>query len=207
MEREEFRRLFVALRPPCGVTDELSVIQGELQDKIDRSRHSNGGRIRWTREEQLHLTLVFSSAFPESRLDALKTALTDTCAARHPFEVRLAAPETRPSHRDPQVIWSPVASGLETLREFHAVLSRHFEGIQHPAGSAIPRGFVPHVTLGRVARGGSRRFSHAVQDAVSDGFPPSSAWLSREVELLESLLGTAGARHTVLQVFPLAGEP
>ena len=200
------KRLFVALRPPPGVTTELSLIQGEFQEKIDFSRHADGGRIRWTRLEQLHLTLVFASAFPESQVDALKNSLVEICAAQPPFEIRLTAPESRPSRRDPKVIWSPAATETECLLNFRRALNRHIESLIDPGQQATRRKFLPHVTLGRIGRGGSRGFLQAIRVAVQGVTPPSSPWILREIELIESLLGPSGARHSILQTFPL-GAP
>ena len=66
---KEQLRLFVAIPVPEAVRGEIAVAQRELQPLAPR------GVVRWTKLEQMHLTLKFLGAVPPDRVEDLKESV------------------------------------------------------------------------------------------------------------------------------------
>ena len=66
---KEQLRLFVAIPVPEAVRGESAVAQRELQPLAPR------GVVRWTKLEQMHLTLKFLGAVPPDRVEDLKESV------------------------------------------------------------------------------------------------------------------------------------
>lgn len=62
--------------------------------------------LRWTRTENLHLTLAFLGEMPEERVPALTEALTGAAARVAPFALRLAGVGGFPGLSRPRVVWA-----------------------------------------------------------------------------------------------------
>src|SRR5882672_5354975 len=66
-------RLFVALPVSAAVKEELRRLQTELQERL------SGDWVRWTRPEQLHLTLCFLGEVEAGRVEGLIGAVRGVC--------------------------------------------------------------------------------------------------------------------------------
>lgn len=131
-------RVFVAVFPPPEIKKEALAAAYRLP---------LGDRVRWAKQENVHLTLKFLGDLPEEALNVIHTALEKVCASYAPFDVYLAGLGTFPSTRRAQVLWISVGEGSGQLRSLAADLaaalaSLGFERDRHP--------YTPHLTLGRV---------------------------------------------------------
>ena len=144
--------------------------------------------MRWTRPENVHLTLKFLGEVPEGEIEQIGAALRKVCADRTPFDASLSSFGAFPSARRARVVWAGTGAGSEELRALTADVEAAFE----PLGfGREDRAFVPHATLGRV-RGKPVRLE---LPAVVPGEPEFG--ISR-VELMESRLAAGGAVYETL---------
>lgn len=173
-------RLFVAVTPPEPVLDELVAL-------IDRLRGAPAaGNLRWADRSQLHVTLRFLGEVDEAAVAGLVAALDSAplpaaTATLGPAVVRLGR----------QVLCAPVA-GLDALAT--AVIAAT-AGVGRPPES---RPFAGHVTLAR-AKG---RRGGAVDRSVA-GSAVTGGWPVDDVQLVQSHLGSSGARYEVVHSRPL----
>jgi 2'-5' RNA ligase len=127
-------RLFVAIRPPDGVRDELLGASGGIDG------------ARWQDDEQLHLTLAFVGDADATRTDELVEALTEVESPA--FAVEVAGVGHFESKGRPTALWARVP-----LDEPLAQLQRRVERACRRAGfDPERRGYRPHVTLARLPR-------------------------------------------------------
>src|ERR687894_2751667 len=134
-------RAFVAVFPPSEVRREALAWA---------RRWSSDDRVRWTRPENVHLTLKFLGDVRAESLDGIRVALGEVCAEHAPFDAVLAELGAFPSARLAKILWVGVGAGSERLRSLaadvdDALASLGFEREKRP--------YVPHLTLGRM-RGG-----------------------------------------------------
>ena len=180
-------RAFVAIFPPSEVRSEAVAWA---------KRRSSDDRVRWTRLENVHLTLKFLGDVRTEALDGIHAALGEVCAQHAPFDAALAELGAFPSARRARILWIGVGAGSDRLRSLAAdvddsLASLGFEREKRP--------YVPHLTLGRVR---SRPLNLNLPSGVlGTGFRVG------RVELTESRLATEGATYRTMENFTLWGKP
>ena len=186
-------RAFVALPSP----PRLRAALGEALEGWRRS----GAAVRWSRPEQIHLTLRFlgDDADPD-RLARLDAALGLAAAGVPPLGVRPGPTGAFPGWGRPRVLWLGLENG-DALGRLAAAVE---EAAREAGFTAGERPFTPHLTLGR-ARG--RVVEAAVLEAVRGWRPDTGEETLEELILYRSEIGPAGARHEALARHPLSGEP
>jgi 2'-5' RNA ligase len=169
-------RLFVAVWPQAALTEQLRTLD----------RPSLPG-LRWTTEDQWHVTLRFLGEMAVPEEEAARVGLGRVSAL-------VAAPEATagPRPRALGLAWVLPVAGLDHLAETVAAATRDLG--QPPAH----RGYRGHLTLARSRHRGLLR--DLPEPAVA------GAWTVTEVTLVRSHLGSQRARYDIIGAWPLA-EP
>lgn len=111
----------------------------------------NSPGIKWVRPEVMHITLVFLGEVPDGKLGELKRILGGMELSGGPFDIVFRGTGRFPPKGRPRVFFSAVEEGVERLRAIH----RECSGVLKPFyASGGGSSFTPHLTLGRVRRGG-----------------------------------------------------
>jgi len=185
------RRLFLAIRPSAATLDALaSYAQAQARHWPD---------ARWTRRENLHLTVCFFGDVEEDRVMPLADDLALSLAAVPPFRLEYAkisfAP---PGSRAPTMIWAsfrPSRAYEDLARLVRAVAQKYALGMPEE------KDLLPHVTLARF-RDRQRGVAGLAQLAAAP--PPFTV---SAVELVESELTAAGPNYSTLEVISLRKTP
>ncbi len=177
-------RAFVAIFPPP-----------EVRKKALRAaqRLPLGDRVRWTRLENVHLTLKFLGDVREEILDELYAALEETCAQHAPFDIGLANLGAFPSVRRARILWASVGAGSDPLRSLAADLDTALAALGFEREE---RPYTPHLTLGRV-RGRPASFDLPQDIGDLEGFRV------RQIELMASTLTAEGSIYRTVRAFDL----
>jgi RNA 2',3'-cyclic 3'-phosphodiesterase len=196
-------RLFLAVRLGQDVqrlvTEQIAALTAE------------GWPVRWVQPETSHLTLHFLGETERERAELVRLALPDIVAAHAPFALRTAALGVFPNFRRPRVLWLGLHGPVHRLQTLQKDISGALQGLGFAAGDEP---YHPHITLGRVRNDdGERVRLRDLPDAVKDRFidresgaavsPPALPVPVRDVVLMRSHLGKAGARHEPIATFPL----
>jgi 2'-5' RNA ligase len=167
-------RLFVAVWPPAAVLDRLRSLP-----RPDRPG------LRWTTEDQWHVTLRFAGDVDEVAQDALRDALGQVVAGASPVDVTVG-PAPRALGR---TVWVLPVEGL-------VALAGAIGDVAVDVGQPPPdRPFQGHLTLARARR-----------PASLDGLPApplSDAWRVTEITLVRTELRAVGARYDVVDTWSL----
>ncbi|WP_324750777.1 RNA 2',3'-cyclic phosphodiesterase [Sphingomonas sp. LY54] len=174
-------RLFVAIRPPRPIREQLLAVMGGVRN------------ARWQSDEQLHLTLRFIGEVDRHQAEDIHAALA---AIRHPgFEIALAGIGRFGRPGQPGSLWAGV-SPHEPLKALHHKVD------QAVTRAGVPperRAFAPHITLARLKR----------DAGPIDGLLAHSGGLSSPLfavdafALYESELTPDGAIYSVVERFDL----
>jgi 2'-5' RNA ligase len=184
-------RLFVAINPPAPVRARVWSDTGALRDAL-------GGAVAWTRWESLHLTVRFLGEHPEERVVPLRLEL-ERAMEREPagIHLRLVGAGAFPAPGRARVLWVGV--------EANPAVNRLYQSVERACAVAgfgsETRPAVPHVTVGRVRR--TARLDGAAASAALAAVRLACEFELRTVDLMQSELTSAGARHTVLAAIPL----
>lgn len=180
----ETKRLFAGVA--VAATEELRRALAELQARL------SGEAIRWTRPENLHLTVEFFGATEPARIPELEAALAAAAARAAPFELRWGGWGTFGPPRQPRVLW--LGEDAPGLAELHAAVAAEWRAA---GGTPEARPFAPHLTLGRIGRLKNARAFHEALAAL-----PAGEWPAQPVrELL--LYESAAGRYVPLARWPL----
>jgi len=169
-------RLFVALRIPLGVEEELD----ELVDPVRSARRD----LRWTKPSTWHLTLQFLGECGPREADRQLDRWTERAERALPFELRLAGAGTFPAASwMASVLWVGIGGDVAGWRRI-----------------AMPDQ-QPHLTLARVRTPTDlTAVVGELSEFVSSPFPVDT------IELMESHLrsrGERGPRYETLATIPL----
>lgn len=178
-------RCFLAIELPETVRTALAGIRERLPE-LDRM-------VRWTRPEQLHLTLKFFAQVPEGDLSAVISALQESARSLSPFSFEVAGLGCFPPSGPPRVLWAGIAGPPPELIAVQAAFEEACTACGYPPEN---RAFKPHLTLARTRDGVA---AHAIRPAIQ---PFSTTPLGRaevvEVILFQSILEAGGATHVPL---------
>ncbi len=176
-------RLFVALE----MSDEVKAHIAELQMGMPQAR--------WTRREQLHLTLRFIGDVPGKRVKAIKLALEGVKA--EPFDMRLRELGRFPPRGKPRVL-SALADDCPPLLDLQAQIE---EAVVSAGVEREGRRFSPHVTIARFKTPPSHNL-------MGRYMKPHERFVTENMRITEfilysSVLSPKGARHTREAVYYL----
>lgn len=165
---------------------------------------SSGADVKWVRPDHLHMTLAFLGELAPGRLETVIEAARRT-ASRHPqAALAFSLIDAFPSLKRPRTLWAGVRPGPGAARLERAAADLR-EELERGGFPPDKRGFVPHVTLGRVRKQrGLRplldRTARWREDRAWDG----ADFTARELTLIRSRLSSAGPEYSALERFPLA---
>ena len=126
-------RLFVALVPPAAVRTELAALAAPLAG------------VRWTPEENIHLTLRFIGEAGEATAERFAASLTRVRV--EPFILPTGGVGLFPSRGPAKVLWTGVGHGHTRLYQLRKQVDEALLTVD--SGLAMP-GFHPHFTVGRL---------------------------------------------------------
>jgi RNA 2',3'-cyclic 3'-phosphodiesterase len=185
-------RAFVAAELPEDLLKAVDAVQADLRRR--------GVRVRWTRPENVHLTLKFLGDLPAVRVADVTDAMRSAAAGHDAFRLAAAGIGVFPGLRRPRVLWAGLSGAVAALERLQQALDDRL------AAAGIPRearGFHGHLTLGRFGEGAA---AGPVADALSvyaaQGF---GSFEVRELVLFQSDLRPRGPVYTALARAPLRG--
>ena len=189
-------RLFVAIAIPERVRNEMTAVQRELKPLAL-------GDVRWTKAEQLHLTLKFLGNVPASSVEAVKESLAEACAATAPFHLQAEGIGFFPNERQPRVVWVGFEGGGNELAVLQMRVERRLAPFVEKPGEGK---FLAHSTLGRFQKYRQYKSEKFLPRAIALRDHVFGEWRVGNVGLFRSELSPEGARHTEVAVFPFGAN-
>lgn len=190
MPETDTKRLFVAIWPPADIVAGLRVVVAGLGEGLPPQA------IRWTRPEQIHLTLNFLGAVESGRIPGIESALRAACGGIRRHKVRVAGLGCFPDRSRPRIIWAGLAGDLRPVESLEKAIAAGFLAC---GCVGEDRPFHAHLTIGRVSQlngEGRRRAAEALAGEQDLDF---GEWEVERVDLMQSVLSPQGAAYSVLQ--------
>ena len=153
------------------------------QDQLAREA---GEAVRWTPEEQIHLTLQFLGNISLAELEQIQGRMA---GVMKPLRLSAHGLGGFPSLRNPRVIWVGLGGDIDELKQVQAA-------VENATGRKGERAFHPHLTIGRVREGHRPKLN---LDRWKD--EQFGDWQVRELLLMQSKLSPKGATHSVIARF------
>lgn len=176
----------------------------ELPEEARDAYRGHGRRLaplwptaRWTRPEDIHLTLCFIGDVDEGRVPDLAAALEKAAEATGPFTLVQAGLELAPpGRRPPTMIWASFAESAAFARLALAV-----RRAAEPFAAAMPaaKDVLPHATLARLRSAGTAAGSGDALEPMPGPLPVTVSGFS----LIESRLTPAGPIYSEIKRYDL----
>jgi RNA 2',3'-cyclic 3'-phosphodiesterase len=177
-----------------------------------------GGDVKWVEPENMHLTLQFLGDVPQTDVPAVCQAVERAVAGFPPFEISLLGGGAFPHLGRPSTIWIGVADAVNKLGQAPRHQSVHGEGakelsaVQHAIQRALKplgfpperRAFHPHLTIGRIRRGGAAPPGLVQCLREQQAFDAGSTTID-QVVVFASYLERAGPTYQAMSRIALAG--
>lgn len=138
-------RTFIAL--PISEKQRQAI---QRMTKEVRSSPSEG--VRWVGPENWHITFVFLGDVPDQTIPEICDRVAEVAEKHDPFDWSTAGVGCFPDLRRPNVLWVGAADPSGSLQRIHADLEAT---LAETGYRPEHRPFRPHITIGRVVRGGS----------------------------------------------------
>src|SRR5262249_22298139 len=116
-----------------------------LQETLGRS----GGSVKWTRPENMHLTLLFLGEVEQLEVVSICRVVQERARKHAPFTLEAAGLGAFPNLRRPKILWAGIAEGMAELRALHAALEAGL--LDLGCYRREDREYTPHLTLGRLS--------------------------------------------------------
>jgi 2'-5' RNA ligase len=165
-----------------------ALLSAALKKQIREWKAAHRLLVRWTAEENLHVTVV--PPWPEEDIEEVAGRLERIRGRVTPFELRFSKVSYGPDPRRPRLIWATgeKSEGLEELQQkILRLLGREPER----------RALRPHVTLARLRPQDRSRLPQKFSESID--------WTEKvkAVYLMESILRPEGAEYRVLREIDL----
>ena len=177
-----------------------SAVRGGARRLIERFRAA-GAEVKWVAPENLHITLKFLGDVDAKEIHRVCKAVQDAVADAAPFEFEVRGAGAFPKPNRPRTVWLGIAQGSEEMIDLNKRIEPALEklGFRREA-----RRFQPHLTIGRVRRGGPAvaELGRLIgeQADVEVGLTKVG-----EVIVYSSQLGRSGPTYEALARAPLGG--
>lgn len=203
-------RSFVAVYPSADQRTKLDETVARLVRRWAEVRGVSreegiAGPVGWTPTHQAHVTLAFLGPVERARLEDVRDRLADVAADSAPFALGLAGVGAFPDVARPRVVWMGIREGAEAA----TVLAHAVRQALEPLGFDLPaEPFRPHLTLGRVRRDAGAGDRRALADVLASELADDESVITtiRELTLVASRIGAAGATHAVFDRWPLGRD-
>jgi 2'-5' RNA ligase len=178
-------RAFIAIE----LTDETLAYIQKIQDGL----RSYGFNARWTRPENIHLTLKFFGDINSEDIKKAGNALIDAAGEKSVILLRAKGIGIFPSVKRPRVIWTGIAGQVKELAELQKDLDLKLKASGFPKEKRPFRG---HLTIGRLKKKtNANRLIDAMQEFSRF---ESKTFMVDEVVLFRSQLKPSGAVYSKL---------
>lgn len=185
-------RVFIAINLP----DDIKKALGNYQSKWPELP------IRWTKKENLHITLAFLGYLTEEEISEVLKITSKVAKDREPFLINLHRICYGPNKMPPRMIWVEGEKSIELGK-----LQKGLESVLFNSGAELSleaenRPYTPHITLGRIKQWEFRAIEPEERPIIDEEI--SLNFSVNSVEVMESQLKRGGPEYTILESFSLA---
>ncbi len=203
------RRTFIAINLTENIKKKL--VQGqEIIEKLFVSCRNEvfcSGPIKWTKGDNLHITLVFLGYLANEELLEICKITKETALQHSPFLIDLKKILYGPPKKmPPRMVWAEGEKSSELGR-----IQKDLENSLFPPISLAKENltlevkpYIPHITLGRIKQWEFRRIEPEERPEINEEIDLN--FEVNSIEIMESQLKRSGPEYIILESFPLSKD-
>lgn len=186
-------RVFIAINLPETVKKELSSFQFKWPELP----------CRWVKKDNLHITLAFLGYLTDEELVEVCKITKETASKHSPFFVNLRKIIYGPPKTTARLVWVE-GEKSEELAKLRNDLEAELVGLSSELESERGRGYLPHLTLGRLRQWEFRKIEPEERPEINEDINLSFEVSS--IDVMESRLKRGGPEYDILESVPLSKE-
>ena len=180
-------RIFIAINLPEEIKKELEKYQSQWPELP----------IRWTKPENLHVTLAFLGYLSDEELVEVLRVTKEVAQKHQPFSINLTKIIYGPPKKmPPRMVWVEGAKSKD-LANLQLDLEKSLVSSGKIKFEPEERSFTCHITLGRIKTWEFRQIEPEERPEVNEDI--SLSFDVNSIEVMESALKRGGAEYTVLE--------
>ncbi len=188
-------RVFLAVELSSDIQEKLAHLQQQLQKTLPP--------INWVRPESIHLTLKFLGYVEPSRVSQLLSVLEPVGEKRETFSIDVQRLGVFPQVKHPRILWVGLTGNIQALNDLVLEIEITLEPLGFPPEEKPHH---PHLTLARIKRENAKVGSVIRQTEVLESVQHLGTLAIDRFTLIQSDLGSSGARYTPLWTVPFLGK-
>jgi len=171
-------RTFIGFALPRDMVAKVAALQDEL-----RKAHPG---VHWVEPANIHLTLLFLGDLDDRELVDVCRVVDRIAAKEEPIGIALSGVGAFPTPRRPKTLWAGVSIGADDVLDLHSKVEGAL--VEKKLYVRDVRGFVPHVTLGRVQ-------NDEASQAIAPLLPALETWEGGKALLSEAIVYRSDLRR------------
>lgn len=180
-------RMFIAIPIPSEIVEGMMKIISCL-----RSSYFPGAR--WSRSDQMHITVKFLGDTPPDAITPISDFLKRFAKDKYSYPLRFDTLGAFPNRTLPRVVWA----GTTNIPECHMKRVKEIDIGLHQFGFPLEsKPVIPHLTLARIRN--PVRIPWPTKQEVVKLFDNIPDFYVNSIQLLSSSLSVSGARYRLLQ--------
>ncbi|MFQ5707374.1 MAG: RNA 2',3'-cyclic phosphodiesterase [bacterium] len=177
-------RTFIAVEIPQQVRQNIAAVQNAFKKEQDH--------LRWTKPDNIHLTLKFLGDVEEDKIEAIADAVDTGAQSLVAFNCLVEELGAFPNFNRARVLWVGITDPQNQLTNLAQKIDHELGKMGFPREK---RKFSPHLTIARVKSRLSENFVARLQQEAFHGGEVRVA----EIVVVKSDLKPRGAEYTVLK--------
>ena len=187
-------RVFIAINLPEDIKEKLTDYQAKWPELP----------IRWTKKDNLHITLMFLGYLSDEELLEVLKSTKEAVSKHQPFFINLKKIIYGPPKKlPPRMIWAEGEKSKE-LGKLQKDLENSLlssEALAKEDLTIEARPYAPHITLGRIKAWEFRKIEPEERPEVNEEI--NLNFEVNSIEVMESELKRGGPEYTILESCPL----
>lgn len=184
-------RIFFAIDLPLLTRNKIANLLQTLQKQYSHFP------IRWTKIENLHVTLQFLPAVKPADIEKLLTHVRKQLECFPAFSLTVDKLVFFPYNLHPHVI----ALNFQEDKFLNPLAHSIGKGMANCGYTPETRGFKGHLTLARFDFD-----KHPIEDLIETTFPQFETFFVEKVTLYQSTLSSQGSKYKMIEYLPLSNE-
>lgn len=188
------KRIFIAINLPEEIKKELSSFTNKWLELP----------CRWTKKENLHITLMFLGYFSDEELLEILKIVREVASRNPAFSINLKKIIYGPPKKTPpRMVWAE-GEKSEELGKLQNDLENSLlsaEALAKADSKPEARPYAPHITLGRIKAWEFRQIEPEERPEVNEEI--NLSFEVNSIEVMESELKRGGPEYTILETCPL----
>jgi len=185
----EIIRAFIAIDLPTQILEQIQQLQ-EFLLPITNSL------IRWTKPENIHLTLKFLGEFEKQKLNEVQNVIREIATTEVSFTLFIKGYGVFPNLEQPRIVWV----GIDECVPLKTLVRRLEENLRPLGFKPENRPYKPHLTIGRVKQDYSLQKNLKLTGILCTAKTITGSFSVEEIALYRSDLKPGGPVYSRLMV-------